>query len=140
MAFRMASGLMDRVQHDARAAGALEICGILLGQGKDIRELVLAQNVALNPETHFEIDPAVLIAAERQARSGGPEVIGYFHSHPGGPCQPSPTDSSQAAADNRLWLIVNGQDYGAWLAVSGGSVHGRFEPAALELTIVPHDN
>jgi proteasome lid subunit RPN8/RPN11 len=140
MVFRMASGLMDRVQQYARDGGAEEICGILLGQEHKIRELILARNVAAHPNSLFEIDPAALIAAERRARSGGPDVIGYFHSHPGGPCQPSRTDASHAAADNRLWLIVNGHDYGAWLAVSGGSVHGRFEPAALELTIVPHAN
>ena len=65
-------------------------------------------NVHPNPATHFEIDPAALIAAHKAERAGGPQVIGYYHSHPSGDPVPSSTDRAQAAHDGKVWAIVAG--------------------------------
>ena len=59
-----------------------------------------------DPLRHFEVDPAALFAAHRAARSGGPELAGYFHSHPNGHPRPSAVDCAHASGDNRAWAIV----------------------------------
>ena len=35
--------------------------------------------------------------------------VGYYHSHPTGPAEPSATDRAQASGDGRVWAIV-GED------------------------------
>lgn len=91
----------------ARDGAPLEVCGVLLGTGTDIERAAPAANVAPDPAQHFEIDPAVLVAAHRGARDGtGPQVIGYYHSHPNGLARPSATDAQSAAHDGRIWAIV----------------------------------
>jgi predicted GIY-YIG superfamily endonuclease/proteasome lid subunit RPN8/RPN11 len=82
-----------------------EACGILLGHGASIEDAVPARNVHSTPRTHFEIDPQALIDAHRAARAGGPEVVGYYHSHPMGPAAPSAVDRAPAARDGRVWAI-----------------------------------
>ena len=100
----------------AHAAAALphEACGVLLGEGERITEARPAANVHPAPETHFEIDPQALIDAHRAARVGGPQVIGYYHSHPRGPAQPSATDRASASGDGKVWAIIAGDDARFW--------------------------
>ncbi|MXO56328.1 Mov34/MPN/PAD-1 family protein [Pontixanthobacter gangjinensis] len=83
-----------------------ECCGILVGEGGVITRLIESENVHPTPETHFEIDPETLIDAYRSERRGGPEVLGFFHSHPSGDPAPSETDQAMAAGDGRIWAIV----------------------------------
>ena len=115
MGFALTSGTLATVLAEATGAFPDEACGLLLGRGDIIHTATVAANVHPTPETHFEIDPAALIAAHRAARSGGPEVLGYWHSHPNGLARPSATDAAQASGDGRIWAIVA-------LGVSGGEV------------------
>ena len=89
----------DRVL--AEAAGALpeEACGILLGRAGCVEQAIPARNVHPSPRTHFEIDP---------------QVLGYYHSHPSGPAEPSATDRAMAAGDGSIWAIVAGGDVRCW--------------------------
>ncbi len=92
-----------------QAAAALphECCGLLLGDYAGyVSEARPAANVADDPSRHFEIDPAVLIAAHRAQREGGRMVIGYYHSHPNGSPDPSPLDRASAAGDGLVWAII----------------------------------
>ncbi len=106
----------------AEAAHPLEACGILLGTGGRITEARAAANVHPAPATHFEIDPQALIGAHRAARAGGPQVIGYFHSHPVGEPVPSATDRACAAGDGKLWAIISAGDVRFWLDGEQGFV------------------
>ncbi len=83
-----------------------ECCGLLLGEGTRITHAQSTANVHPDPATHFEIDPAALIAAYKAERAGGPQVLGYYHSHPNGDPTPSATDRAQAAHDGKVWAIV----------------------------------
>lgn len=94
----------------ADAAGPQEACGLLLGPGLAVRP---AANCADEPARHFEIDPAILLAAHKAAREGGPALVGYYHSHPAGPPRPSATDRASASGDGRVWAIVGRAD-SAW--------------------------
>ena len=90
----------------AAEAAPREACGLLLGAGSHIAAASLAANVHPQPLTRFEIDPAALIAAHKAERGGGPQLLGYWHSHPNGLNRPSTTDREQAAGDGRVWAIV----------------------------------
>ena len=83
-----------------------ECCGLLLGEVAMVTHAQPTANVHPEPARHFEIDPAALIAAHKAERAGGPQVIGYYHSHPSGDPVPSSTDRACAAHDGKLWAIV----------------------------------
>lgn len=125
--------LLDRIRSECRAAEPHEACGLLLGEGEWITAIAPARNVAASPERTFEIDPVLLFAAHRRAREGGPPVIGCYHSHPNGDPRPSPTDAALSAPDGMLWLIMAGERHALWRAAPTGSVHGRFDYAALRV-------
>ncbi len=91
-----------------------ECCGILLGEEGRITAFLPADNVHLQPEDHFEIDPQVLIDAHRAARQGGSPIAGYYHSHPNGLAEPSATDRRQAAHDGSVWAIVGAGEVTFW--------------------------
>lgn len=108
------------IRAHAAADRAVEACGLLLGAGLRVAVAQPVANVAPDPARHFEIDPAALFAAIRAARAGGPELIGYYHSHPSGVAAPSARDAADAAADGKLWLIVADGVVTGWRAVAGG--------------------
>lgn len=108
------SGVKATLLTEAAAAHPNEACGLLLGQGNLVSLAVAVRNVHPDPLRHFELDPAALIAAHRAARSGGPEVLGYYHSHPVGSAEPSATDRALASGDGRIWAIVAAGEIGWW--------------------------
>ena len=118
----------------ARDAYPLECCGLLLGTREEVSAIKLTGNVADQPATTFEIDPTQLIAAQKSERQGGAALVGYFHSHPGGKAEPSETDAEMALPDERIWLIIAGENITAWRAVEKGKLHGRFCPITIDIT------
>ncbi len=114
MELEVTSEALTAMRAAAAAAYPNEACGLLLGQGANIAEAREAANINPTPATHFEIDPQALIDGHRAARSGGAQVVGYFHSHPAGPAAPSATDRAIAAGDGRVWAIIAGEDLRFW--------------------------
>lgn len=114
MQVEVTSRALAQMRAHAVAAHPQEACGILLGDGARITEARSVLNVHSSPQTHFEIDPQALIDAHRAARAGGAQVIGYYHSHPSGPPEPSATDRACAARDGRIWAIIAGEDVRFW--------------------------
>ena len=102
----VAKHVVEAMQSAALVAHPNEACGILLGQEERISGFIATRNVHTDPTAHFEIDPQALIDAHRAAREGGPQVVGYYHSHPVGPAEPSQTDRAMASGDGRIWAIV----------------------------------
>ncbi len=107
------------IRGEAAANPSREACGLLLGDAR-IDTATVTANVAADPSRHFEIDPVALFAALRTERAGGPKLLGYWHSHPGGNAMPSATDAAMAAPDGKLWLIVAGDAIGAWRSLDTG--------------------
>lgn len=112
----------------AAAAHPHEACGLLLGTATHIETAQATANVHPEPAHHFEIDPAALIAAHKAARGGGPQIIGYFHSHPNGLARPSATDAASAAHDGRIWAIAAAGAVSLWCDAPSG-----FEPLSYVL-------
>jgi histidine phosphotransferase ChpT len=113
MAVGISRAHIDAILAHAKESPDVEVCGLLLGRGRRIEAVQPTANVAAKPATAFEIDPAALIAAHRAARSGGPQVIGCYHSHPDGKPEPSRTDVA-AAQERDIWCIVAGGAVGFW--------------------------
>ena len=131
MAFRTSSRQTELVVKDivvaemkaqAALAQPFEACGLLLGSAERIETAVLTRNIHPTPLTHFEIDPAALIAAHKAAHAGVAAIAGYWHSHPTGHAVPSATDQASASGDGHIWAIVAGADVAFWR-----DTPGRFE-------------
>lgn len=120
MTVEVTSGALATLLEEAARAHPLECCGLLLGRGVRVERAVPAANVHPDPARHFEIDPAALIAAHRAERAGGPQLVGYYHSHPAGLAVPSATDQNEASSDGRVWAIVAGGAVGWWRDAPGG--------------------
>lgn len=116
----LTSSLFEDLIGEARRAYPLEACGLLFGRADRIDQLQPARNVHPRPQTHFEIDPQALVDAHRSARQGGPDLLGYYHSHPRGSAEPSSTDRAHASGDGRIWAIVAGGDVTFWRDGEGG--------------------
>ena len=96
-----------RIVEHARETAPRECCGVLIGRGDEIVEAVRARNIADSPGSRFLIDPADHFAARRAARERGLEVIGFYHSHPASPAEPSPSDLAEFSYPGSLYLIVS---------------------------------
>ena len=131
MALTISSELLRLIVAEAAASPAAEVCGLLLGNGDRVEEVRPCRNVAPEPARRFEIDPAALLAAHRQARAGGAAIIGCYHSHPSGKAEPSVCDAAAAEPNGWWWLIVAGGEVRAWRAVAVGAWQGRFEEEML---------
>ncbi|MDJ0643814.1 MAG: M67 family metallopeptidase [Erythrobacter sp.] len=108
------------LQKEADKSGQQECCGLLLGREGRIVSILPAENVHPNPRTHFEIDPQVLIGAYKSERAGGPDVIGYYHSHPLGNGLPSDTDRASSARDGKVWAIIGYDGLRFWVDAPDG--------------------
>ena len=83
-----------------------EGCGLLIGRGDVVTEVVASANVADSAKL-YEIDSRVMLHAYRRAEAEGAEVIGVFHSHTHSDAYPSPTDVRQAPDPEWHYVIVS---------------------------------
>ena len=121
--FLVNSSVLNILFAEAALAAPNEACGLLLGTANRIEAAIPTRNVHPTARTHFEIDPAALIAAHKAARAGGAEIVGYWHSHPRGSAEPSATDQASASRDGKVWAIVAGGEARFWRDLPDG-----FEP------------
>ena len=78
-----------------------ECCGFLIGRavGEETRvERVLSVDNERQDSRHnrFLIHPETVLAAHKDARAAGLDVVGYYHSHPDHPARPSEFDREHA--------------------------------------------
>ena len=127
-ALHAARPAIEAIRAHARRAEPEECCGLLFGRPGLIEEARAAANVAEDPARRFEIDPQALIDAHRAARSGGANLIGYYHSHPKGSARPSVVDETMAARDGGVWAIAAADGVTFWRDGERG-----FEPLSYAL-------
>jgi proteasome lid subunit RPN8/RPN11 len=135
MRFTIFSTAAEQIAAAARQARPHEACGLLVGRGRHIERVHATANIAAQPRSAFEIDPAVLLHVHREARDGGRRLIGWYHSHPNGRRTPSATDAARADEPGRLWLIVTEAGIDAYVAAVAGAIEGRFDAA--DLIVLP---
>jgi desampylase len=114
MTFEISSELQQEMLAQAALTPGIEVCGLLLGAGQRITQVVQSRNVAADPACQFEIDASVLIAAHRAERAGGPAILGCYHSHPNARTGPSPQDADMADQIGWLWIIIAGGGLRGW--------------------------
>ena len=85
-----------------------ECCGVLLGKhipGEEhnlaainaVSQIVRADNTRTDSaHNRYNIAPRELVKIQRQARSLGLDIVGFYHSHPDHPAQWSKTDFAEA--------------------------------------------
>jgi proteasome lid subunit RPN8/RPN11 len=140
MDIEVTSGVLAILLDEAAKAAPEECCGLLLGperspesgpecgQGGRIEGARPADNIADERRLRFEIDPLALLAAHKAARGGGPQVLGYYHSHPTGHPVPSATDCEHSTGDSRIWAIIAGSEVAFWRDSGNG-----FSPLAFRV-------
>lgn len=98
-------GAVDVMLADARRALPNECCGLLIGAAACVERAFPARNLRPRPDRYL-IDPADHCAALRAARAAGLDVVGAYHSHPGGVLRPSEVDCREAYYPEFIYAIV----------------------------------
>ena len=100
---KLSARIFEQIRRHGEESYPHECCGVLLGTfdvDQDVREvlrIVPAGNTWVDsPHNRYNIDPRELIAAQRQARESGEDIVGFYHSHPDHPAQWSQTDLAEA--------------------------------------------
>jgi proteasome lid subunit RPN8/RPN11 len=88
----------------AAAAYPDEGCGVLIGRrggdGVEIEDATSGRNLNVDrSRDRYDLDPADILRADREARTRGLDVVGYWHSHPDHPARPSQFDTDHAWVD-----------------------------------------
>jgi proteasome lid subunit RPN8/RPN11 len=88
----------------AAAAYPHEGCGTLIGRMADAVVSIVDVTSARNMWTErardrYDLDPADLLRADREARARGLDVVGIWHTHPDHPARPSVFDTERAWTD-----------------------------------------
>lgn len=74
-----------------------ECCGALLGADDHVAAVFALPNVTTEgPRRRFRIDDRDYLQAERQASAAGLTLLGFYHSHPDHPAEPSQYDLDHA--------------------------------------------
>lgn len=107
-----------------------ECCGVLIGRSSGdttFVERVLSVGNERQDSRHnrFLISPETVLAAHKEARNLGLDIVGYYHSHPDHPARPSEFDREHAwpglsylivsvqggkVAEARSWRLADERD------------------------------
>ena len=98
---RLPRAVYDAIRAHGEETYPSECCGALLGRSAADGWTVTAALRAGNTRTdsahnRYNIAAAELVRIERQARSQGLEIAGFYHSHPDHPAHWSATDLAEA--------------------------------------------
>ncbi|NBC16796.1 MAG: hypothetical protein GVY18_05690 [Bacteroidetes bacterium] len=132
--------VLDAIRAHGEATYPEECCGFLLGRvTPDGNHVTAIQQVtnrqATNRERRYTITPDDYQAAARAAQAQGLDVVGFYHSHPDHPAQPSETDLAEATFPGYTYVIVSvqqgaAQNLTAWALAPDRS---RFDPEPINL-------
>ncbi len=88
------------IEAHARETYPEECCGFLVGPAAEPRKVVSVRRatnvVDSNRERRYVIEPRETLSLEKELRGTGHEILGYYHSHPNHPAEPSEFDRSHA--------------------------------------------
>jgi proteasome lid subunit RPN8/RPN11 len=114
----------------AAAGYPFETCGLLIGRfhGQDVEtvRVTRARNlVRERRRDRYLLDPDEFLAADRESRAEGLEIVGFWHTHPDHPARPSQVDL-EAAWEGYSYLIIATKETGAVDLRSWRLQGGRF--------------
>jgi len=113
---------LQYILNHARSAYPEECCGFLIGRSSEPRQVdrvLPAENAARSSRNkQYRIDPVEFIRADEEARRSSLDLIGFYHSHPDAPVEPSQTDLENALLSYTYLVLSlqNGEprDVAAW--------------------------
>ncbi len=121
---RILRQVLESVAAHARDCVPCECCGILLARDRDnaICHSLRAENAEKEkPELKYILGHKAHLKAVEMEINSGIQIVGYYHSHPGGGAKPSSLDAEKAVegvfylitaksnglVDNTLWILKN---------------------------------
>ena len=114
MTVELSGRLAEAIRKQARAAYPEEACGILVGRRDGervrVRQALPCANYAPTEERRrrFEIEPRAVLNVQRALRGTQQAIVGFYHSHPGTPPEPSRTDMLYLRHwPETVWLIAS---------------------------------
>jgi len=130
---RISQPILDQVRRHGEETYPHECCGVLLGQmDSDKDERAVSRAVGCkntrsdSPQNRYHIDPRELIAVQKQGRERGEDIVGFYHSHPDHPAQPSSTDLVEAH-----WIgcsyVITAVDHGRASQTNSFALAGSLE-------------
>src|SRR4051794_3900722 len=109
--------IADEMSRHAVAEYSEECCGVLLGRkdadARVVTDAIACRNARAGTGKRYEIAPQELIAAQRRAREQGLAIVGFYHSHPDHPAEPSSTDAAEAHWPDCAYVIIPVTQHGA---------------------------
>jgi proteasome lid subunit RPN8/RPN11 len=109
-AVELAAADLGELERAAAVSFPEEACALLEGTRANsvvrIARVHLAPNVAQDRRRTFEVDPRLLLRLHRELRGSERDIVGVWHSHPGGSAEPSPTDFQRAYDPALAWVIT----------------------------------
>ncbi|MGB5036410.1 MAG: M67 family metallopeptidase [Blastocatellia bacterium] len=113
MTLRMDKALADEIARLGERGYPNEVCGLLLGRfeaGADrtVTGLFPLDNERVDSRTNrYAVSAGSMLAGERHATRAGLDVVGYYHSHPDAPAEPSGYDLEHATWPGVSYPIVS---------------------------------
>lgn len=133
--------LLERLRASSVARYEEEACGLLIGAAfhSDVRvtRVLPCENEApIGERQHrFQIDPRAVLNVQRSLRSGDERIVGFYHSHPNGPAEPSRLDLDFIRLwPDTVWLIVS-VDAGGQTEVRAWWLDPRDDATVRELNV-----
>ncbi len=108
-----------------------EACGLLAGEDRVVRRIYPIENVLHSP-WEYQMNPLEQVRVMLEIEATGWELSGIYHSHPGGPPVPSPTDVARAYYPESVYVIL-APVRGAWHGRAFLIEEGRVEEVSLRV-------
>ena len=98
---RIKSTDVEEIKEIAQKIYPHECCGVMVGSVengvKTVTEIIPAENQRTDsPANRYLITPDLLNQLEKNLKGTGRAIVGFFHSHPDVPAQPSTYDQDHA--------------------------------------------
>jgi proteasome lid subunit RPN8/RPN11 len=112
MALKIRRTLLEQLRKHGEQTYPHECCGILVGtfdeDGNRVEVVEASGNTrADSPHNRYQISPADLLRAQREANAAGLDIVGFYHSHPDHPARWSSTDLAEAHWTGCSYVITS---------------------------------
>jgi proteasome lid subunit RPN8/RPN11 len=109
------------MQRHVRSRSPLEACGLLAGKNSRAEARLGIPNEERSAR-HFRMEPRAMWRAFQRIEAAGMELVGIYHSHPGGPDHPSAADIAENMypVAQVIWSRGSGRWHASAYRIEGG--------------------